>query len=367
MTRKSHPGEPPLLPVIRPVVEADDLLWERLRTSLATGQLTNDGPLVRALEDQAANWLGCDAMRAVASGSAGLLVGAHALGVQGTVVLPSFTYIATLNAVQHAGWTPLFCDVDPEHWTLCPRALKTLMKTHRIDGVVAVNVFGVPPDLPAIRSLIGDRPLLYDNAHGFGTEAQGRRYGVEADVEVFSLHATKNLPSLEGGLVRCQTATLRESVSALRNHGKTADPLNSRLGFNAKMNEWSAALALSSLAVVDATLERRRTYLFRLREALATAGFRVQAVPDGVTPSGQDFIVQCPGNRHLAQQHFLEHGIETRPYFGLNLHHLKRFTSHPVLPVTEALNASVLAFPLHSRMAEQDLARIEVAAAAFRP
>jgi dTDP-4-amino-4,6-dideoxygalactose transaminase len=225
----------------------------------------------------------------------------------------------------------------------------------------------VPPDLPAIRSLIGDRPLLYDNAHGFGTEIHGERYGAEADIEVFSLHATKVLPSLEGGLVRCKSTAMRELVSALRNHGKTADPLNSHLGFNAKMNEWSAALALSSLAAVDATLERRRTYLFRLREALANAGFTVQALPDGVTPSGQDLVVRCSGNRQHVQQHFLAHGIETRPYFGVNLHQLSRFSSHPVLAITEALNASVLAFPLHSRMTEKELSRLEVAAAALQP
>jgi dTDP-4-amino-4,6-dideoxygalactose transaminase len=355
-----------VIPVICPKIETDETLWRRLRASIQTGQLTNNGPLVQQLETQAAVTLEQGPIHAVSSGSMGLLVAAHAIGPLKTVVLPSFTYIATLNAVQLAGWTPLFCDVDPHTWTLCPKALASLMCKQRVDGVVAVNVFGVPPDLRGIRDLIGDSPLLYDNAHGFGTVVDGVRTTAHADIEVFSLHATKTLASLEGGLVRCSTESLDQAVRALRNHGKTDDPLNPLIGFNAKMNEWSAALALSSLNQIEAVLARRQHYWSRLRGALETAGFGVQAVPASVTPNGQDLVLTCT-NRDAVQRRFSELGIETRPYFGLNLHQLRRFNNPPALPVTERLNETVLALPMHSRMSEETLERIETAIGANGP
>jgi dTDP-4-amino-4,6-dideoxygalactose transaminase len=324
-----------VIPVICPKIETDETLWRRLRASIQTGQLTNNGPLVQQLETQAAVTLEQGPIHAVSSGSMGLLVA-------------------------------LFCDVDPHTWTLCPKALASLMCKQRVDGVVAVNVFGVPPDLRGIRDLIGDSPLLYDNAHGFGTVVDGVRTTAHADIEVFSLHATKTLASLEGGLVRCSTESLDQAVRALRNHGKTDDPLNPLIGFNAKMNEWSAALALSSLNQIEAVLARRQHYWSRLRGALETAGFGVQAVPASVTPNGQDLVLTCT-NRDAVQRRFSELGIETRPYFGLNLHQLRRFNNPPALPVTERLNETVLALPMHSRMSEETLERIETAIGANGP
>jgi len=348
----------PLIPFVRPYFEAESTLWDTLRQALHRGQVTNHGPLVQSLERAAAEWLNCDAISAVATGSAGLLLGAHALNLRGTVVLPAFTYIATLNAVLHAGATPLFCDVEPGRWTLCPDALGELMAEHTVDGVVAVNAFGVPPNLAKIRALIDDRPLLYDNAHGFGTDVEGIRVGQQADVEVHSLHATKVLPALEGGLVRCAAPRVRERIEVLRNHGQTPDPLDSVAGFNAKLNEFSAAVALSNLSAFDGVLARRRAYCSTLRAGLKALGFGLQSIPSGVASSCQNLVVRCPGDRSAIAQRFFQAGVETRPYFGVMLHQLKRF-EHPVsLPNTEALGPSVLALPLHSRMEDAVIDRI---------
>src|SRR5262249_16724854 len=150
-----------------------------------------------------ASYLGVDDCVVVSSGSAALFLATRALGLNGAkVVLPSFTFIATLNALLLAGLTPVFCDIEPDTWTLSPTQLRQLLAVDRaIRLVVPVNVFGVPPDLHAIRRVVDEDEtvLVLDNAHGFGTDWDGNAPTPLA--QTYSFHATKVLPAVEGGAV----------------------------------------------------------------------------------------------------------------------------------------------------------------------
>src|SRR5215470_14008116 len=107
------------VPWIRPVFDVDDSLFDDLRTALSTGQVTNDGPHLREFERRLASYLGVTDCVVVSSGADALFLSVWALGLQGhKAVLPSFTFMATLNAVVHGGMTPVFCDIDPDTWTL---------------------------------------------------------------------------------------------------------------------------------------------------------------------------------------------------------------------------------------------------------
>jgi len=324
------------------VFETDATVINDIRNALSTGYVTNDGRYLREFEQRLASYLGVSDCVAVASGGAALTLVTTALGLRGAkAVLPSFTFIATLNAVVHGGMSPVFCDIDPDTWTLSPAHLERLLSENpEIRLVVAVNVFGVPPELPTIgRMLEGTNVLLMlDNAHGMGTEVAGIRCALEPAVQTYSFHATKMLPAIEGGAVVAIDSHLLAEIRRMRNHGIAAEPTLSGLGYNAKMSELHAIVGLRSLQTLDAALARRRRYAERIRRVLGDE----RDIPS----------IQADLQRD---------GIETRRYFWPPLHQLVPYRNGCTLQVTDEVFRSMLCLPLHSRMEPRVLNRIEAA------
>lgn len=357
---------------VRPVFEADDALLADIRETLVSGHVTNNGLHLRDFERQVAAYLGVEDCVAVSSGSTALLLATHALGLAGAkVVLPSFTFIATLNAVVHNGMTPVFCDIEPDTWTLSPTHLSRLLAADpAIRLVIPVNVFGVPPDLRAIRGVLDgtDAVLMLDDAHGLGTEREGCRCGPEPAVRAYSFHATKTLPAVEGGAVVASDPHLLAEVRRLRNHGVASDPLATMPGYNAKMSELHAAVGLRSLRGLAAALARRRQYAERLRRTLIQdcgSTFTVQGIPDSVRSNFQNLGVLCRrrgrADASAVQAALDRRGIETRRYFWPPLHQLPAYSGRFSLPVTDEVGAAILCLPLHSWMDASVLDRLEAA------
>lgn len=365
----AHDSATGRVPWVRPQFDVDEALIEDIRRALSSGRVTNDGPLLRSFEQRLADSLGVAGCVAASSGSAALFLAASALGLSGgEAVLPAFTYIATLNAVLQAGMEPIFCDIDPDTWTLDPAHLELLLDEHpSVRLVVPVNVFGVPPALPAIDSRLRGHgaKLVLDNAHGMGSEQEGKRYATEPLAQTFSFHATKVLPAVEGGAVASFDARFLAEVRRLRNHGLAADPLDSTPGYNAKMSELHAAVALRSLQRLPQVVAQRRQHAERLRRCITedcAALFTVQQVPPGVRSNFQNLAVVCRGaGVEQVQAELDARGIETRRYFWPALHHLRMYRDRFRLPVTDTIAASVLCLPLHDQMDEAVLQQIEQA------
>src|SRR5437016_136390 len=358
------------IPWVRPILDPDGSLLADIHAALSSGRVTNDGPNLREFERRVAAHLGVEDCVAVSSGSAALLLVIWALDVRGgTAVVPSFTFFATLNAVALAGMTPVFCDIDPDTWTMSPAHLDRLLAADpSIRLVVPVNVFGVHPELGAIRRAIGTHraELLLDNAHGFGTGQDGARCPREAPVQAYSFHATKTLPAVEGGAVVASDPRLLGEIRRLRNHGVASDVRASGPGFNAKMSELHAIVGLRSLHALEGTLARRRQYAERLRRTIVTDcadAFTAQVVPRGMRSNFQNLGVLCRRdgrpNVPAIQTAFDRAGIETRRYFWPPLHQLPAYRDGCSLPVTEAVGEAILCLPLHSRMEPPVLDRIE--------
>lgn len=354
------------IPVIRPHYGADEPLLASIRAAFALGQTTNAGTHVRGLEADFSEWLGVADVLSTRSGAASLDLVALALPRRGKVLLPTFTYIATLNAFERAGFEPLLADVDPHTWTLCPEHTRALLAAHPdVSVIVPVNVFGVPPDLDALLSLADEAgaALVYDNAHGVGTTVRGQRYDPRPTATAFSLHATKLLPSIEGGLLTCRDDHLRTAVLRLRTHGIFPDPLDAVPGFNAKLDDIAAVTARHGLRRFDGILARRRAYGDRLVSTLeASGGWRAQRVPSGVTTNYQNLCLRTPGGLERTASIFAAHRVGVRRYFDPPLHALRRFADRPPLPIAASLCAELVCFPLHSEMSDAQLDRIEAAA-----
>ncbi|MGM0574808.1 MAG: DegT/DnrJ/EryC1/StrS family aminotransferase [Myxococcota bacterium] len=364
---------PPPLPVVRPDVEPDGRLGDHLFDILVSGRLTNQGPELQRFEAELADWLGAPRVVLTSSGSAALELTLAAMTPgPGKAVLPSFTYAATLNAVLASGLEPLLCDVSPDTWTLSPEHLERLLEDHDdVRVVLPVNTFGVPPDLGALgeRCAAHGARMLYDNAQGLGTEVRGRRWDDRAALQIVSLHATKVLPAVEGGALVTADHTLADDVAQRLQHGLAEGRLHHRPGTNAKMSELHAAVGRHALAGLGEALARRRGYAQRLRAAVQDrcAGiYGVQRVPEGVISNFQDLGVTCPaaaGGRIEAWGRELEaSGVESRRYFWPPLHRLLSLDGAG-LPETGRLDETLLTVPLHNRMTDEEVSRVERALA----
>jgi dTDP-4-amino-4,6-dideoxygalactose transaminase len=359
------------IPGIRPYFEMDGKALQAIADVLESGNASNNGPHLRNFEKALATYLGADEVAVVSNGSDGLLLALKALELRpGKAILPAYTYIATLNAVIQGGLEPIFCDIDPRTFTMDVGHVAQLMERHRdVRCVIPVNAFGVHADLPAVRTLC-DRhgaALLYDNAHGFGSELNRQRFPTEPDVQVFSFHATKTLPAVEGGAVLSANAALMATVKQLRNHGLAPNPLESSPGFNSKMDEIRAIIGANSLVHFPEALARRRSYALRLRKAFQSFDdvYENQFIPPNLDSNFQNLSVLCPAARKLGLTHVLElfrsEGVGVRAYFDPPMHKIRGFDKAPSLPATEMVWQTLVSVPIHSRMSEEVLAHIEAA------
>ncbi|WP_437311908.1 DegT/DnrJ/EryC1/StrS family aminotransferase [Sorangium sp. So ce388] len=355
----------PFIPMVLPQVDEPDAIAAQLADILRSGRLTNGGPYSEGFEREIATFLGVDDAVVVSNGAIAISLAIEAAAVRrGKAILPAFTFIATLNAAVHAGFEPVFCDIDPETWTMDPEHLRRLLAKHGATLVLPVNVFGVPPDLASIarQARAAGAAVIHDNAHGMGTETASREAEPLLTATTYSLHATKVLVGAEGGVVVAPDRDVSAAMRRLRNHG-LAQPLKASVpGMNAKIDELRAALALASLRRLPEALARRRTYLDRLRAALARHPqvYRAQRIPPGVSPNGQNLgvrLVDVPIEDAVAA--FARRGIEARRYFYPPLHELTCLEAGVALPHTDRLCAGQFCLPLHGRMSEETLERLE--------
>lgn len=366
---------PSMMPMVRPNFAPNGILLQEFHKSLSTGQVTNGGPHLRSFEEELALYLGVPDVVVLSNGADALTLGLQVLGRKGKAVLPSYTFIATLNSIESAGLEPIFCDIDPDTFTMSPTALAHILEREKdVAVVVPVNVFGVTPDLVAIAALCRDAgaEILYDNCHGFGTETEGRRIPAEARLQMFSFHATKVLPAVEGGALVGADLEMLDRVRQLRNHGIAHHNLaESSLGMNAKMDELRAATGRHVLRQFPQHLQQRRNYAQQMRKFFHDNldGVLIpQRIPNGVVSNFQNLGALIPSAAQVGLNHviaaFQERGVECRSYFNPALHTLTRAKNYARYPltVTDQVWQSLLCFPIYSQMESQEISRLQEAA-----
>lgn len=352
------------VPFVRPAVPPLEAVMARLAPSYEQGVLTN-GPLVRELEAAVADRLGVRHVVAVASCTSGLMLALRALVPAGRVVLPSFTFSATGHAVVWCGLEPVYAECDPATFQLDPADAR-----RRLDGaaaLVATHVFGAPCGIDALTALAADAgvPLVFDAAHALGALHAGQPVGGFGDAEVFSLSPTKTVVGGEGGLVATNRDDVAEAVRIGRDYGNPGDYDTRMVGLNARMSELHAAVALESLAQLDANLARRQEVARSYRDLLAEVpGVQPQVVAPGDVSTYKDFTVRIDAarlgsSRDDVARRLAAVGIDTRRYFDPPVH---RQRSHApwtsLLPVTERLASEVLSLPIYPALSPVAIERV---------
>jgi dTDP-4-amino-4,6-dideoxygalactose transaminase len=360
------------IPLIKPDLPTLEDIREPLEEILGNGRITNFGRYMTLFETETGAFLGVPTA-AVSSGTTGLIFTLCALGIQPgqKVILPSFTFMATAQAILFAGGVPLFAEIDGD-LNISVADLEQLLEQHSdVGAVIGVHMYGLPAKAQEIEAVV-DRAskkygrkigLIFDAAHGFGSAIGDKKIGGFGDAEVFSLSVTKSLVTVEGGLVASHNPELLQKIRYMRNYGVVSNYNAHFPGLNGKMSEFHAIVGLHNVRRCAELIEGRqeRARCFREKVERAT-GFRVTAWPDGVTHVFKDFTVFLPENvstekRDAAMQALQKRGIETRAYFYPPVHEqafFTRFATRP-LPVTENLSRRVITLPFFTTLTSDEM------------
>jgi dTDP-4-amino-4,6-dideoxygalactose transaminase len=327
--------------------------------------LTNRGPVVRELEAAIERHVGVRHCVAVCNATIGLEVAIKALDLEGEVIVPSFTFVATAHALKWLGIEPVFCDVDPTTHNLDPASVEALI-TPRTSAIVGVHLWGRPcaiDPLSRIASRFGLH-LLFDAAHAFSCADGAVMIGNFGDLEVFSFHATKFLNSFEGGAIVTNSDALAERLRLMINFGFAGFDNVISLGTNAKMHEVSAAMGLASLERVDELVEVNRAhYECYVRGLHGIPGVRLVPYPPENRSNYQYVVLEIDElrtglTRDEIARALTAEGVIARRYFYPGCHRMQPYRSEQpdrVLPHTEALCERVLTLPTGTAVTEDDV------------
>ena len=364
------------LPLARPRVADPARVAADVETILRSGVLT-DGPYVRRLEEEAATYLGVRHCVAVASCTTGLMLVLRASELSGDVIVPSFTFAATVHAVDWNGLRPSFADIDPGPLTLSPASVEQAIGVHT-SAILATHVYGTPCDIEGLRE-VAERNglrLFFDAAHAFGSIHGGTKVGGFGDAEVFSFSPTKVVVAAEGGLIATNDDLLAERCRIGRNYGNPGNYDCRFVGLNARMSELHAATALASLSDLEERLGERNRLAAAYTVALSgIPGIDIPEVPSGDRSTYKDYTILVDPEEFGLDADALGaalrlDGVETRRYYAPPVHAMHAYASlrGPAgsWPITDRAAERALTLPLWVGMTDAQVTGVAGAIARIR-
>ena len=336
------------------------------------------GPRLAEFERRFARLCGTDHAIGVSSWTTGAFLVLHAWGIGpgDEVIVPSLTFIASVNVIRHVGAMPVFAEIDPDTYNIDPAdAARRITDFTRV--IMPVDQLGLPCDIDAIGALARRHGLrvLDDAACAFGSFNKGRPVGALADATVFSLHARKVVTTAEGGMITTDNAKLAERLRRLRHQGMSlsdyarhAGPPTRfesypEIGYNHRITDIQAAIGLAQLDRLDYLLERRHAVAARYGAHLSGHPALIAPhVPPGLTHNWQSYQVRLREDaglsRNSVMDRLFEIGIPTRR--GVMASHLEPpyRRDAPFLPLTESAAAATLQLPMHPELTPEQQDRV---------
>ena len=331
--------------------------------------LTNNGPLVQELEARIAQRLGVKHCVAMCNGTVALEIAIRALGMEGEVIIPSYTFVATAHALHWQAITPVFADVDPATHNLDPDAVRSMI-TPRTTGIIGVHLWGRPAPVHALQEIADAHglQLMFDTAHGFDCTFEGQRLGNFGRCEVLSFHATKVFNTFEGGAVVTNDDALAETMQLMRNFGFRGYDNVIHPGTNGKLVEVNAAMGLVNLdALPDFVAANKRTYDQHAAALADIDGVRLLRYDPATTPNFHYAVVELGDalahRRDELVAALQAENILARKYFWPGCHGMKPYRElYPharlVLPNTERVANRVIVLPNGPTVGEDHIATI---------
>lgn len=354
----------------RPNIDGNERLLERIKDLLDRKWLSNGGPYVQEFEQRIADSVGVRHCIAMCNATVALEIAIRAAGLNGEVIVPSFTFVATAHALQWQEITPVFCDVDPLTHNIDPSRVEKMINS-RTTGIIGVHLWGRPCEVEALVE-IGRRhnlKVLFDAAQAFGCSYKGRMIGNFGSAEVFSFHATKFLNTFEGGAVVTNDDELAGRVRLMKNFGFADYDDVVHIGTNGKMNEASAAMGLTSLESMDKFIAVNHANYKQYAQQLANSpGVRLLAYDETEKRNFHYIVLEIDESvtgisRDQLQEILWAENILARRYFYPGCHRMEPYRSYfphagLLLPNTERLATQVLCLPTGTAIGAEDIRKI---------
>lgn len=360
---RGTPVSPEFIPIITVSLDEDEI--SEITAILRSGSL-REGPVCRQFEETFAAHVGARYAVSVSSGTAALHIAYMALLEPGDEVLvPSFTFIATASMVAIVGAQPVFCDVDPQFFTLDVEDARRRV-TERTKAIAPVHLFGNPCDIEAIKSLAAeyDLKIIWDAAQSHGAQYQGQDVGSFDDTVCYSFYPSKNMTTGEGGMITTNDEALYQKMKLLRGHGQSGKYYHTLLGFNYRLTDVMASLGLKQLAKLDGWIEQRRSNAHYLTEHLV----QIPGIqPPVEQPAGKSSfnlysilldLKQFRCDRDEFIRLLRAENIGATVNYPRSLHQQPVFTEMgetPSLPVSESLSRQILSLPAHPKLGKEQL------------
>ena len=349
-----------MIPIARPDLgqEEIDAVADVIRSGIIA-----QGPRVKELEAGWAEFCGVRHTVAVGNGTLALMALFDCLGIGpgDEVITVSHTFAATANAILYTGAVPVFVDIEPDTYLMDARRIEAAI-TPRTRAIVPVHLFGLVADMDLIMA-IADRhglAVVEDACQAHGATYRGRRAGSFGH-GAFSLYATKNMTTAEGGFVTTNDDALADRLRLYRNQGMRARYQFEMLGYNFRMTDLAAAIGLVQLGKLERNTARRQAIARAYDEGFADLPIRVPVVPEGRTHVYHQYTIDVGDARDAVIAAIREGGVGADIYYPIPVHrqaYIQERGLHAELPVTDAAAAHTIALPMYPGMTGEDRARV---------
>ena len=356
--------------ITRPNLPSIEEITPKMEVMLRKQWVTNFGDFHNELADKLKEALNVKYVILCCNATIGLFLLLKALKLKGKVITTPFTFPATIHSIYMAGMTPLFCDIDPDAYTLDPACAERSIDPS-VSAILSVNVFGNVSDVDSLEDLgrKNNIPVLYDSAHSFLSYYKEKPVGGFGAAEVFSFHATKLFTTLEGGAITTNDEGLFKKLKLLINFGIQDEEHVVDVGLNAKMSEMNAIFGIAGLDKMKKTIEKlsvlNEVYKVRLKEI---PGVKFQKIRDGCVNNKQYMSVEIIPEEFGLDRDTVHHVLKfdnviTRKYFFPSGHTYEcyknmDFVKGLKLPNTEKIASRILCLPMYFRLNVSDAEKV---------
>ena len=347
------------MPDLEEYIEEIKDLWE-------SHWLTNMGIKHKQLEADLSQYLNTPNVTLFTNGHLALECAIEAFNLNGEVITTPFTFASTTHTIVRNGLEPVFCDIDPDDYTIDTDKLESLI-TDKTSAIIPVHVYGNICNVNEIEKIAKKYNLkvIYDAAHAFGVIVDGVGVANFGDASMFSFHATKVFNTIEGGALTFRNEKLTKRLNDLKNFGITGPESVEYVGGNAKMNEFQAAMGICNLRHVEGEIEKRKAVVERYVERLSNVkGIKLSGLQPGVKSNYAYFPVVFDGYKMSRDEVFEKlkaEGIYARKYFYPLTNSFECYKDRfdvEKTPVAKYIADRVLTLPLYADLALEDVDRI---------
>lgn len=339
-----------MIPVTKPFLPPQGEYQKYLDNIWKRQWLTNMGPLASQLEMELKDHLKVNHLLFVTNGTVAIQMALKALDIKGEIITTPFSFIATTSSIVWEGCIPVFADIDPISLNIDPSKIEEAI-TANTTAILATHVYGNPCDVEAIDRIAKKHNLkvIYDAAHAFGVEINGKSIFEYGDISTCSLHATKLYHSVEGGLIITKDADLLKKLAYIRNFGISGFDSFAELGLNGKNSEFHAAMGLVNLKHIHEINEKRKAlaewYDEKLKNLKAVkplwhSGAEENYAYYAIVLESEDLLLRLKTEMDKFE-------VFTRRYFYPSLASALPYLPKLELPITEDISKRVLCLPLY--------------------